>query len=155
MARNDLLHADPAVARILLVDDDPGDVLITRESLAESQLGSELSVVSDGAEALDYLHKRGAHADATTPNLILLDLNLPKISGREVLAEVKADPALAAIPVVVLTTSAAEEDVARTYALHANAFITKPVDFERFHEVVRSIDEFFLSVARLPQSNDG
>jgi len=151
MPLNDLLRAEPEVARILLVDDDPGDVLITRESLAESRLGCDLAVVSDGADALDYLHKRGDHVGVTTPHLVLLDLNLPKVSGREVLAEAKASPHLAHIPIVVLTTSAAEEDVVRTYELHANAFITKPVDFDQFHAVIRSIDEFFLNVARIPQ----
>ena len=151
MPFSDLLHTEPETARILLVEDDPGDVLITRESLAESKMACDLSVVSDGAAALDYLHKRGAHTEATTPHLVLLDLNLPKVSGREVLAEAKGTPELAHIPIVVLTTSAAEEDVVRTYELHANAFITKPVDFDRFHAVIRSIDEFFLNVARIPQ----
>ena len=151
MPFRDLLRNEPETTRILLVEDDPGDVLITRESLAESRLPCDLSVVGDGAAALDYLHKRGDHADAPTPHLVLLDLNLPKVSGREVLAEAKGTPALAHIPIVVLTTSSAEEDVVRTYELHANAFITKPVDFDRFHAVIRSIDEFFLDVARIPR----
>lgn len=138
-------------ARILLVEDDPGDVLITRESLAESRVNCDLVVVGDGATALDYLHKRGDYADATTPHLVLLDLNLPKMSGHEVLAEVKANPELAPIPVVVLSTSSADDDVLATYALHGNAHITKPVDFARYQAVIRSIDEFFLSVAQVPQ----
>ena len=138
-------------ARILLVEDEPGDVLITRESLAESSIECELNVVDDGAMALDYLHKRGAFVDATTPHLVLLDLNLPKVSGHEVLAAVKGDPELAPIPVVVLTTSTAEEDVLATYTLHGNAHIAKPVDFQKYQAVIRTIDEFFLSVAQVPQ----
>ncbi|WP_426571549.1 response regulator [Aquihabitans sp. McL0605] len=154
MNSTDPLRRPSEPARILLVEDDPGDVLITRESLAESQVACDLSVVDDGQMALDYLHKRGAYADAPTPHLVLLDLNLPKVSGHEVLAEVKGDPDLAPIPVIVLSTSAADEDVLQTYALHANAFITKPVDFDRFHDVVRSIDHFFLNVAQLPRRRD-
>lgn len=138
-------------ARILLVEDDPGDVLITRESLAASNADCELAVVDDGAMALDYLHKRGAYVDAPTPHLVLLDLNLPKVSGHEVLAELKGDPELAPIPVVVLSTSSADDDVLATYALHGNAHITKPVDFQRYQAVIRSIDEFFLGVAQVPQ----
>jgi CheY-like chemotaxis protein len=133
-----------------LVEDDPGDVLITRESLADSHIDCELAVVDDGAMALDYLHKRGEFADALTPHLVLLDLNLPKVSGHEVLAEVKRTPALAPIPIVVLTTSTADEDVLATYTLHGNAHIAKPVDFDRYQAVIRSIDEFFLSVALVP-----
>ena len=138
-------------ARILLVEDDPGDVLITRESLATAVVPCELSVVDDGAMALDFLHKRGAFTDAPTPHLVLLDLNLPKVSGHEVLAQVKGDPELAPIPVVVLSTSSAEDDVLATYSLYGNAHIAKPVDFRRYQEVIRSIDEFFLSVADVPQ----
>jgi len=152
MNLRDPLRTPAGSTRILLVEDDPGDVLITRESLAESQINCELDVVDDGAMALDFLHKRGEYAGAETPHLVLLDLNLPKVSGREVLAEVKGTPSLAPIPVVVLTTSSADEDVMGAYALHANAYITKPVDYDQFHDVVRSIDEFFLSVARLPRS---
>ena len=137
-------------ARILLVEDDPGDVLITRESLAGSSVDCDVAVVDDGAMALDYLHKRGAYADAPTPHLVLLDLNLPKVSGHEVLAELKGDPDLAPIPVVVLSTSSAADDVVTTYALHGNAHVAKPVDFERYQDVIRSIDEFFLRTAEVP-----
>jgi CheY-like chemotaxis protein len=135
---------------VLLVEDDPGDVLMTREAFEEHKLRNSLSVVSDGAEALAYLRREGQYADAPVPDLILLDLNLPRRDGREVLAEIKKDPVLCRIPVVVLTTSQAEEDVLRSYQLHANAYVTKPVDFDRFITVVKQIDEFFVSVVRLP-----
>lgn len=137
-------------ARILLVEDDPGDVLITKESLASSRVSCDVAVVADGATALDYLHKRGEYVGAPTPHLVLLDLNLPKVSGHEVLADLKGDPALAPIPVVVLSTSSADADVLATYTLHGNAHIAKPVDFDRYREVVRSIDEFFLGTAEVP-----
>ncbi len=136
---------------VLLVEDDPGDVLMTREAFAEHKVANRLSVVSDGVSALAFLRKEGEHAGAPTPDLILLDLNLPRMDGREVLAAVKADPELKQIPVVVLTTSEAEEDVLRSYALHANAYVTKPVDFDRFIDVVRQIDDFFVTVVRLPR----
>ena len=136
---------------VLLVEDDPGDVLMTREAFADNKVANTLHVVNDGTEAMEFLNKQGEHADAPTPDLILLDLNLPRMDGREVLAAVKQDPTLRQIPVVVLTTSEAEEDVLRSYDLHANAFVTKPVDFERFIEVIRQIDEFFVSVVRLPR----
>jgi two-component system response regulator len=139
------------VIEVLLVEDDPGDVLMTREAFADNKVANTLHVVSDGTSAMDFLHKRGEHAEAPTPDLVLLDLNLPRMDGREVLAAVKGDPALRQIPVVVLTTSEAEEDVLRSYELHANAFVTKPVDFERFIEVIRQIDDFFVSVVRLPR----
>lgn len=135
--------------RVLLVEDDPGDVLMTRESLADAASRCELSVVDDGAMALDYLHKRGEFAEAPTPNLVLLDLNLPKVSGHQVLAELKADPTLAPIPVVVLSTSASDADVVTTYALHGNAHVAKPVDFAQYQAVIRTIDEFFLTVAEV------
>ena len=135
---------------VLLVEDDPGDVLMTREAFADNKVANELLVVNDGVDALAFLRKQGAFATAPTPDLILLDLNLPRVDGREVLASVKDDPVLRQIPVVVLTTSEAEEDVLRSYELHANAYVTKPVDFDRFVEVVRKIDEFFVSVVRLP-----
>ncbi|HTF12036.1 MAG TPA: response regulator [Asanoa sp.] len=138
---------------VLLVEDDPGDVLMTQEAFEEHKLRNRLSVVSDGAEALAYLHREGRYADAVTPDLILLDLNLPRRDGREVLAEIKKDDKLCQIPVVVLTTSAADEDILRSYQLHANAYVTKPVDFERFISVVRQIDEFFVSVVKLPPRN--
>jgi len=135
---------------VLLVEDDEGDVLMTREALDEGKVLNRLNVVGDGVEALDYLRAQAGHEGAVRPDLILLDLNLPRRDGHQVLAEVKADPDLRRIPVVVLTTSEAEEDVLRSYDLHANAYVTKPVDFDRFVEVIRQIDEFFISVVRLP-----
>ena len=122
---------------ILLVEDDPGDVFMTREALRESKVMNGLHVVSDGEEAMRFLRREGAHAGAPRPDLILLDLNLPRMDGREVLEAVKGDDALRRIPVVVLTTSEAEEDVLRSYDLHANAYVTKPVDFDKFVDVVR------------------
>jgi CheY-like chemotaxis protein len=138
------------VIDVLLVEDDPGDVLMTREALADNKVTNRLSVVSDGVAAMEYLRREGEYADAAPPDLVLLDLNLPKMDGREVLAAMKSDDGLCRIPVVVLTTSDAEEDVLRSYSLHANAYVTKPVDFARFIEVVRKIDDFFVSVVRLP-----
>src|SRR5437868_5651385 len=143
------LRPDQALS-VLLVEDDPGDVLIAREALAAGRLSTDLHVVTDGDEALSYLRQLDGYADATRPDLILLDLNLPKKSGHEVLAEVKQDPKLRRIPVVVLTTSASAEDVALSYDLHANVFVTKPVDFDHFTAVVKQIDDFFLTVASLP-----
>jgi CheY-like chemotaxis protein len=140
---------------VLLVEDDPGDVLLIEEAFEFNKVRNTLNVVADGVEALEFLRREGRHADAPRPGLILLDLNLPRKDGREVLAEVKDDASLRAIPVVVLTTSKAEEDVLRSYDLHANAYVTKPVDFDRFIEVVRQIDEFFVSVVRLPGASDG
>ncbi len=137
---------------VLLVEDDEGDVLMTREALEEGKVLNRLNVVGDGVEAVSYLRRDGDYADAVRPDLVLLDLNLPKRDGRQVLEEIKADPDLRRIPIVVLTTSEAEEDVLRSYDLHANAYVTKPVDFERFVEVIRQIDEFFISVVRLPGS---
>ena len=136
---------------ILLVEDDPGDVLMTREAFAENRVQNRLNVVSDGVEALAYVRREGDYAGAIRPDLVLLDLNLPRRDGREVLAEMKADPDLRDIPIVVLTTSAAEADILASYSLHANAYVTKPVDFERFIDVVRQIDDFFVSVVRLPR----
>ena len=135
---------------VLLVEDDEGDVLMTREALAEGKVINRLNVVNDGVEAVEYLRRDGQYAEASRPDLILLDLNLPKKDGRQVLEEVKADDDLRRIPVIVLTTSAADEDVLRSYDLHANAYVTKPVDFDRFVEVIRQIDDFFISVVRLP-----
>jgi CheY-like chemotaxis protein len=135
---------------ILLVEDNPGDVRLTIEALKEGKVSNHLSVARDGVEALSFLRREGPHANAARPDLILLDLNLPKKDGREVLAEIKEDSRLRRIPVVVLTTSKAEEDILRTYDLHANCYITKPVDLEQFISVVRSIDDFWLSVVRLP-----
>ena len=141
---------DPLPVEVLLIEDDPGDVLMTREAFAENKVANRVTVMTDGAAAMAYLRKEGEHAQAPTPDLVLLDLNLPRMDGREVLAAMKSDDQLRRIPVVVLTTSEAEEDVLRSYALHANAYVTKPVDFDRFIEVVRQIDDFFVSVVRLP-----
>jgi CheY-like chemotaxis protein len=138
---------------VLLVEDDPGDELMTREAFEENKVRNNLHVARDGEEALDFLNRRGAYTDAPRPDLVLLDLNLPKFDGRQVLAEIKADEDLRTIPVVVLTTSGAEEDILRSYQLHANAYVTKPVDFTRFIQVVRQIDDFFVSVVRLPARN--
>ena len=135
---------------VLLVEDDPGDVLMTQEAFEEHKVRNRLTVVSDGTEALSYLRRQGPYADAVRPDLILLDLNLPRRDGREVLEDIKNDDELGRIPVVVLTTSAADEDILRSYQLHANAYVTKPVDFERFIAVIRQIDEFFVSVVKLP-----
>jgi CheY-like chemotaxis protein len=137
---------------ILLVEDDPGDELITREAFADNKIKNTLHVARDGKEGLDFLYRRGAYADAPTPDLILLDLNLPKYDGRQLLEKVKSDDNLCHIPVVVLTTSSAEEDVLSSYKLHANAYVTKPVDLDQFMKAVREIDEFFVQVVRLPQS---
>ena len=136
---------------VLLVEDDEGDVVMTREALEEGKVLNRLHVAADGVEAIEYLRREGEHAEAPRPDLILLDLNLPRRDGRQVLAEVKGDDDLRRIPVVVLTTSEAEEDILRSYDLHANAYVTKPVDFERFVQVIQQIDEFFISVVRLPR----
>ena len=139
------------VIDVLLVEDDPGDALMTQEAFEHHKIRNSLHVVKDGVEALAFLRREGEFADAPRPGLILLDLNLPRKDGREVLAEVKADAELRSIPVVVLTTSEAEEDILRSYSLHANAYVTKPVDFDRFIEVVRQIDDFFVTVVKLPR----
>ncbi|MFK0251533.1 response regulator [Amycolatopsis azurea] len=136
---------------ILLVEDDPGDVLMTQEAFEHHKIRNTLSVVSDGEQALQFLRREGPYEEAERPGLILLDLNLPRKDGREVLSEVKASPELRSIPVVVLTTSEAEEDILRSYDLHANAYVTKPVDFDRFIDVVRQIDNFFVTVVKLPR----
>ena len=135
---------------ILLVEDDPGDVAMTREARGESKMHVNLRVVTNGEEAVSYLRRMHPFEQAQRPDLVLLDLNLPRLSGREVLAIVKADPDLLRIPVVVLTTAEAEEDVGRSYDLHANAYVTKPVGFASFVSVVRQIDDFFLTIVRLP-----
>lgn len=136
---------------ILLVEDDPGDELMTREAFEDNKIGNTLHVAHDGQEALDFLYKQGEHAGAPQPDLILLDLNLPRYDGRQVLERIKADPELAHIPVVVLTTSAAEEDILRSYKLHANAYVTKPVDLDQFVSAIKHIDDFFVQVVRLPR----
>jgi CheY-like chemotaxis protein len=135
---------------VLLVEDDPGDVLLIREAFSEHKVGNVLSVVSDGVEAMRFVRGEGEHAGRDRPDLVLLDLNLPRKSGAEVLAEIKGDPELSTIPVIVLTTSEAEEDVLRSYKMHANAYITKPVDFERFKQIVHQIDDFFIGIVKLP-----
>ncbi|HTA13150.1 MAG TPA: response regulator [Solirubrobacteraceae bacterium] len=135
---------------VLLVEDDPGDVLLVKEALAGREVGSNLSVVGDGVQALAFVRAEGDYADVARPDLVLLDLNLPRKNGREVLAEIKGDEQLATIPVVVLTTSEADEDILRSYELHANAYVTKPVDLDRFIAAVRQIDEFFIDLAKSP-----
>ena len=134
---------------VLLVEDDPGDVLITREAF-EEHLHNRLAVVTDGAAALAYLRREQPYADVPIPDLILLDLNLPRRDGREVLAEMKDDPALSYIPVIVLTTSSAKEDVLGSYRLHANAYVTKPMDFDNFIAAIKHINHFYLNVVQLP-----
>ncbi|MEI7771271.1 MAG: response regulator [Chloroflexales bacterium] len=139
---------------ILLVEDSPTDVLITKDALAEARMLNTISVVDDGVEALAFLRKQAPYADARRPDLILLDLNLPRKSGREVLAEIKVDPALKYIPVVVLTTSQAEEDVWMAYELHANSYVVKPLDLAAFVQTVQSIRHYWLSVVTLPADAD-
>jgi CheY-like chemotaxis protein len=138
------------VVDVLLVEDDEGDVLMTREAFEHYKIRNKLHVVTDGEKALQFVRRSGEYADAPRPGLILMDLNLPRRDGLEVLAEIKEDPELRVIPVVILTTSQAEEDILRSYALHANAYVSKPVDFERFIEVIRQIDCFFITVVKLP-----
>lgn len=135
---------------ILLVEDNPADVRLTQEALKEGKVRNHLHVARDGIEAMEFLRRVGKYANAVRPDLILLDLNLPRKDGREVLADIKLDPELKAIPVVVLTTSSAEQDIFKSYKLHANCYITKPVDLDQFVHVVKSIDDFWLTVVRLP-----
>lgn len=139
---------------ILLVEDNPGDVRLTREALRNGSIPTNLRTVSDGLEAMAYLRKKGEYRDAPQPDLILLDLNLPRKDGREVLAEIKQDPELRRIPVVVMTTSAAEQDVLKSYDLHANCYVTKPPDFAGLVAAVRAIEDFWLTVAKLPPKQD-
>lgn len=135
---------------ILLIEDNPGDVRLTREALRDGKVINNLTVMTDGVEALDFLRQKGRYADATRPDVILLDLNLPRKDGREVLAEIKEDQDLKRIPVVVITSSKSEEDVLRSYNLHANCYVTKPVDLEKFVAVVRSIEDFWMGIVKLP-----
>ena len=135
---------------VLLVEDNPGDVRLTKEALKEGRLLNNVNVVGDGIEALSFLRRQDKYEQVVQPDLILLDLNLPKKDGREVLAEIKVDPNLRRIPVVILTTSSAEEDILKTYDLHANCYVTKPVDLDRFMGVVKSIEDFWVSVVKLP-----
>jgi CheY-like chemotaxis protein len=144
------LAANSAPIDLLLVEDDPGDVVMTREALSDARVLHNLHVIDNGESAVAFLRREGRYSDVPRPDLIFLDLNLPRLDGREVLALIKADESLRKIPVVILTTSDAEEDIARSYDLHANAYVTKPVDFDAFIHVVRQVDDFFLSVARLP-----
>jgi chemotaxis family two-component system response regulator Rcp1 len=136
--------------RILLVEDNPADVRLTREALKEAKVRNDIQVAPDGEQAMDILHKAGKFHDAKRPDVILLDLNLPRKSGLEVLQEIKEDDELKRIPVVVITSSKAEQDIVRSYNLHANCFVTKPVDLNQFLEVVRSVEDFWLSIVRLP-----
>jgi len=147
------MHLNNGSIEVLLVEDNPGDVRLTKEALKEGRLLNNISVVGDGVEALEFLRRQGKYAAAALPDLILLDLNLPKKDGREVLAEIKSDPRLRRIPVVVLTTSSAEEDILKTYDLHANCYVTKPVDLEQFMRVVQSIEDFWVSVVKLPSDD--
>jgi CheY-like chemotaxis protein len=135
---------------ILLIEDNPGDVRLTIEALKEAKVANRLSVVPDGVEAMNFLRRKDSYKDVIRPDLILLDLNLPRKDGREVLAEIKNDPELKKIPVVVLTTSRSEADILNAYDLHANCYITKPVDFKQFMTVVKSIEDFWLTVVKLP-----
>jgi two-component system, chemotaxis family, response regulator Rcp1 len=157
MGRNDSggrARTESRPAEILLVEDNPGDVRLTVEALKEGTVRNHLSVARDGEEALRFLRRGGPYAAAPVPDLILLDVNLPKLNGRQVLAQIKADQRLRSIPVVVLTTSRAEQDVRASYDLHANCYITKPVDLEQFIGVVRSIESFWLTVVTLPHHDD-
>jgi two-component system, chemotaxis family, response regulator Rcp1 len=141
------------LVQILLVEDNPGDIRLTQEALKEGDLPNNLNVVKDGVEAVAYLRKEREYADKPRPDLILLDLNLPKKDGREVLAEIKEDDQLKHIPVVILTTSDAEQDIIKVYKLHANCFITKPVDLDEFMRVVRQIEDFWFGIVQLPPNN--
>lgn len=148
------MRATTAPIDILLVEDSPGDVRLTQEALAEGKIRTNLHVAGDGEQALQFLRREEPFAAAPRPDLIMLDLNLPRVDGREVLATIKADSSLRLIPVVVLTTSSADEDIHRVYGLNANCYITKPVDYEQFIRVVRSIEDFWLTVVRLPPNDE-
>ena len=145
------MSSESGPIEVLLVEDDPGDVLMTQEAFAEHKVRNRLAVVSDGEEAIAYLRREGRFADAVRPDLVLLDLNLPRRDGRQVLEEIKSDEQLRQIPVVVLTTSQAEEDILRSYELHANAYVIKPFDADRFADAIRHIDDFFLTLVKRPQ----
>ncbi len=141
---------DALAIDILLVEDNPGDVRLTKEALKDAKVLNEIYVAKDGVEAMEFLHKQGQFTEAPIPDMILLDLNLPRKDGREVLAEIKKDPKLKHIPVIVLTTSKADEDIIKTYNLHANAYITKPVDLNRFVEIIHALEEFWFTIVKLP-----
>jgi CheY-like chemotaxis protein len=143
--------ASPNPVRILVVDDDPGDVLMIEEALADSDVEKVIDVVNDGQEAMEFLRREGRHTEARRPDVILLDLNMPRMDGRQVLGEVKQDEDLRTIPIVVLTTSNADTDIVGSYTLQANAYVTKPIDLDDFNDVVRRIDEFFGRVVVLPK----
>jgi len=145
------IEAGSRPIEILLVEDSPGDVRLTQEVLKEAKVCNQLHVVGDGAEAMTFLRREGKYANSSRPDLILLDLNLPKKDGREVLGEIKSDENLRRIPVVILTISKSEEDVLKSYDLHANCYITKPVDLDQFLKVVKSIEDFWLTIVRLPK----
>jgi chemotaxis family two-component system response regulator Rcp1 len=136
---------------ILLVEDNPGDVRLTREALRGAKVANDLRVVGDGEEAIEYLRRRGRYVDAPRPDIVLLDLNLPRLDGRDVLIDIKSDPDLAKIPIIVLTSSSAERDIQSAYELHANCYISKPVNFTEFIEAVRSLEGFWLRIVRLPK----
>ncbi|NIM49169.1 MAG: response regulator [Gemmatimonadales bacterium] len=140
-----------SLVEILLVEDNPGDIRLTEEAMKEGKMRNNLSVARDGVEAMAFLRREGEYADAPRPDVILLDLNLPKKDGRSVLAEIKADPTLRRIPVVILTSSKAEEDILNSYDLHANCYVTKPGDLEQFIEVVKSVEDFWVQIVKLPQ----
>jgi CheY-like chemotaxis protein len=139
---------------ILLVEDNIGDARLAKEALKESKIKNDLQIVGDGIDAMDFLHRKGKFTNAPRPDLILLDLNLPRKDGREVLAEIKNDPELKRIPVVILTISKAEEDILKTYNLHANCYITKPLDLDQFMKVVKSIEDFWLTIVKLPSDGE-
>ena len=149
----ELIGSDATAIDVLLVEDSPGDVRLTKEAFKDAKVHVNLHVAADGTAAMAFLERHGEHANAPRPDLILLDLNLPKKGGREVLAEIKESPTLRSIPVVILTTSAAEADILQSYQLHANCYITKPVGLDGFLKVVRSIDSFWLSVVKLPRES--
>lgn len=142
-------------AQILLVEDSPSDVRLTEEALRDARIANELHVAVDGVEAIEFLRQRGKHADAPRPDLVLLDLDLPKKNGREVLAEIKDDPELKSMPVIVLTTSREEEDILDSYKLHANSFVSKPLDLDEFLAAVRGLEDYWLSIVKLPPARPG
>ena len=150
MKRNGEKKPEAKFVDILLVEDNPGDVRLTKEALKDAKVLNEIYVVRDGVEAMEFLHNEGSFKQVPMPDLILLDLNLPRKDGREVLAEIKRDPKLKHIPVVVLTSSKADEDIVKSYNLHANAYVTKPVDLNRFTEIIHSLEEFWFSIVKLP-----
>ncbi len=147
------MNSEVTSIKILLVEDNQGDIRLTKEALKDSKLLIKLEVVTDGVEAMKFLHKEGKYGDKDTPDLILLDLNLPKKNGRQVLSEIKADDNLKIIPVVILTTSRNEEDVLATYGLHANCYVNKPLDLDQFLTIVEKIEEFWLTIVKLPKRN--